>query len=57
MLAGPTWLDASNDIGSPCYRFLGVGCSLLACEALEDDASVGADLKIGDGVVVATSSW
>lgn len=30
----------THNIGAPCYRLLRVGCGLLSCEALEDDASV-----------------
>lgn len=48
MLARSPRLDTANDVGTPCERLLSVSGSLLAGEALEDDAGVGANFEIGD---------
>jgi hypothetical protein len=56
MLARASRLNAANNVGAPCYGLFSIRCCLLAGETLEDDASVGTDLEIGNGIVVATSS-
>lgn len=56
MLSRLSWSHSTNDIRTPFYRFLGVGCGLLSGKALEDYASIGADLEVPNRIIVAVSS-